>query len=99
MPRLRQCAATRTSSIKPREAPCAQSRQDAEFKAADHGTFAVFRDHKLDMRVTINRLKCPKIARRQRRLDPFPAAAERIVRQHPHDGFDVLAPGAADRDR
>jgi hypothetical protein len=32
-------------------------------------------------------------SRRQRLLDPLAAAAERIVGQHPHDGFDVAASG------
>jgi hypothetical protein len=76
----------------------AQSRQDTELKAADDGTAIVLCDHKLDMRILVNRLECPKIARRQWLLDPFTAATERIVRQHSYDSLDVLASGAADGD-
>jgi hypothetical protein len=38
-------------------------------------------------------IKTAMSSRRQRLLDPFAAAAERIVGQHPHDGFDVAASG------
>jgi hypothetical protein len=48
--------------------------------------------------ILVNGLECLEIAQRQRLLDPFAAAAERIVRQHPHDGLDVAASGAADGD-
>jgi hypothetical protein len=77
-------------------APRAQPRQDAELEAADHVTVIVLCDHKLDMRMTVNRFERPEIFRRQRLLDPFAAAPERIVRQHPHDGFDFLAQRPAD---
>ena len=76
----------------------AQSRQDAELKAADDGTVTILRDHKPDMRIMVDRLERSEIARRQWLLDPFAAAAERIIRQHPDDGLDVAAAGAADRD-
>jgi hypothetical protein len=82
-----------------RSALRAQSPQDAELKAPDDGTVMILCDHKLDMRMVVNRLERLEIARRQWLLDPFAAAAERIVRQHPHDGRHVFASGTADGDR
>jgi len=56
----------------------------------------VLGDHKLDMGSLFERFERPEIGRRQRLLDPFAGAAERIVRQHPHDRADVVTTGAPD---
>src|SRR5260370_17720566 len=59
----------------------------------------MFRDNERDMGHLFERRECRKIARRQRVFEPFARAAERIIRQHPHDGIDVVAAGAADKNR
>src|SRR3984885_6794946 len=71
----------------------AQSRQDAKLQAADHGALTVLGDHKLDMGSVFERFERPEIGRRQRLFDPFARAAKRIVRQHAHDGADVVTGG------
>ena len=76
----------------------AQPRQDAELQAADHRPALAFRDHQLDVRIALDPLERLEIGRRQRILDPLARAAKRIVRQHRHDGADVVAAGAADGD-
>ena len=100
MPRLRQCDGdAHVLDQAARGALRAQSRQDAELQAADDCALAVFRDHELDVRIALDRLERLEIGWRQRILDPLARAAERIVRQHRHDGADVIAAGAADGDR
>ena len=91
MPRLRQCVATRTSSISAREAPCELS--PGRMQSCRQPTTAppLLRDHELDIRIPLERLERPEIARRQRVFDPFTRTAERIVRQHANDGADVVA--------
>ena len=99
MPRLRQCAATRTSSIRPREAPCElrpgrmqSCRQPTTAPSPSSATTSwIFGSRS-------SRLERPEIGRRQRILEPFARAAERIVRQHRHDGADIVAAGAPDGD-
>jgi hypothetical protein len=76
----------------------AQPRQNAELQAADHGALAVLGHDKLDVRVAVDGLERREIALRQRVLDPFTTAAERIVRQHGDDDADILAAGTADGD-
>src|SRR3984957_8002597 len=75
-----------------------QSPQDAKLQAADHGALAILRDHGLNIRVAVERLEGLEIARRQRVFDPFAAAAERVVRQHPDNGADVVAARGTDGD-
>src|SRR5690242_18003659 len=55
--------------------------------------------HELDARITVDGLERFEIARWQGRFDSFASAAKRIVRQHPDDGLDILAAGAANGDR
>jgi hypothetical protein len=99
MPRLRQCLATRTSSIRPREAPCELSPgQDAELQAADHGALPFLGDDEMNVRVACELLERREIGLRQRVFDPLASTPERIVRQHGDDGSDILAAGAADGD-
>jgi hypothetical protein len=91
MPRLRQCLATRTSSIRPSEVPC-------ELSPADHGALPVLGDDELNIRVACELLERREIGLRQRVFDPLASTPERIVRQHGDDGSDILAAGAADGD-
>jgi hypothetical protein len=77
----------------------AQSRQDAELQTTDHNPLAVFRNHELDIRVAIDRLERQEIRFRQGIFEALAAAAERIVRQHPHDRQNVVATGAPDGNR
>src|ERR1700704_3321057 len=77
----------------------AQSRQDAELQAADPRALALFRDHQLDIWSLSERLEREEIGRRQRVLEPFARAAERIVRQHRHDDADIAAARAPNRNR
>ena len=97
--RLRQWLATRTSSIRPREAPCElrpgrmqSCRQPTTAPSPSSATTSwIFGSRS-------TRLERREIGLRQRILDPLAAAAERIVRQHGDDGADVVAAGAADGD-
>lgn len=101
MPRLRQWAATRTSSISAREDPCELNpgrMQSCRLQAADHRAVTVLCDHELDIRIAVERVERPEIGWRQRILDPLARAAERIVRQHRHDDADVVAAGAPEGD-
>jgi hypothetical protein len=77
----------------------AYSRQDAELQATDHGAVTILRDHQLDILIAVDPLERQEIGWRQRILEPFARAAERIVRQHPNDDADIIAPGAPDGDR
>ena len=97
MPRLRQCVATRTSSIRPREAPCELS--PGRMQSCRQPTTAPSPSCATTSRIFGSRssaLERPEIGRRQRVFDPFARAAERIVRQHRHDRADVVAAGAPD---
>ena len=83
--RCRGCGnalATRTSSIRAREAPCELSPGRMQSCRQPTTAPSLLRDHELDIRIAVERLECPEIGRRQRILDPFAPAAERIVRQH-----------------
>ena len=99
MPRLRQCLATRTSSIRPREAPCELS--PGRMQSCRQPTTApspVLGDDELNVRIAVDRFERREIGLRQRVLDPLAGAAERIVRQHGDDDADILAAGTADGD-
>ena len=87
MPRLRQRVATRTSSIRPREA---QARQNAKLQAADDGAPVILGDDELDIRIAIEPLERYEIGLRHRIFEPFPWPAQRIVGQHGDNDGDVV---------
>jgi hypothetical protein len=76
----------------------AKPRQDAELQATDHRPALAFRHHQREVWIAFDLLKRGEIGGRQRRLQPLARAAQRVVGQHLHDGFDVVAAGAADGD-
>jgi hypothetical protein len=86
MPRLRHCLATRTSSSRPREAPC------------ELCALTVFRDHELDVRVAIDRLEGLEIGLRQWIFETLSRTAERIVRQHRNNDADIITARATNGD-
>jgi len=100
MPRLRQWVATRTSFDEAaRGALRTEPRQDAELQTANDSAVIVLRNHELDVLIAVDPFERPEIRRRQRVFEPFARAAERIVRQHPHNDIDVFTVGAPDGDR
>ena len=48
-----------------------EARQDAELQAADHGAVTLLSDHKMQIRIAIDRIERCEIALRQRILEPL----------------------------
>jgi hypothetical protein len=53
----------------------------------------------LDILIAVDAFERLEIRRRQRIFEPFATAAKRIVRQHRHNGADVVATGTPDGHR
>jgi len=61
-----------------------------ELQTANDSAVIVLRNHELDVLIAVDPFERPEIRRRQRVFEPFARAAERIVRQHPHNDIDVF---------